>query len=73
MTKNRVRSARLFARIFTLRDFASRTGLSISRLSRIERGEADPRLSEILRIAAALPGEDITNLWSFAADGRKGK
>jgi transcriptional regulator with XRE-family HTH domain len=39
---------------YTQESFCAATGLSRSSLQRIESGEADPRYSDLLRIAAAL-------------------
>ncbi|MFE0801014.1 helix-turn-helix domain-containing protein [Streptomyces sp. NPDC058834] len=39
---------------FTQETFCEATGLSRSNLQRIERGVADPRYSELMRIAAVL-------------------
>ncbi|MFD4258265.1 helix-turn-helix domain-containing protein [Streptomyces sp. NPDC058534] len=39
---------------YTQESFCEATGLSRRNLQRIERGEADPRFSELMRIAAAL-------------------
>ena len=68
---NRVRLARSSAGYFTLRAFAPRAKITSKRLSRIERGEADPRMSEAQRIAAALPGETTATLWPGGKDGKK--
>ncbi|MFD4343384.1 helix-turn-helix domain-containing protein [Streptomyces coelicoflavus] len=39
---------------YTQEQFCEATGLSRRNLQRIERGEADPRYSELMRIAAVL-------------------
>ncbi|MEU3899714.1 helix-turn-helix transcriptional regulator [Streptomyces sp. NPDC045251] len=39
---------------YTQESFCEATGLSRSNLQRIERGEGDPRFSELMRIAAVL-------------------
>jgi transcriptional regulator with XRE-family HTH domain len=49
----RIRSLRE-SRGWSLVDLAARTGLDPANLSRLERGEGDPRLSTLERVAAAL-------------------
>lgn len=64
----RVRAIRNLRRL-TLRDVAARTDLSESFLSQVERGRANPSISSLQRIAAAL-GIAVSDLFSDEGDDR---
>jgi transcriptional regulator with XRE-family HTH domain len=64
----RIRALRL-GRELTLRELASRAGVTESFLSQVERGVANPSIASVRRIARGL-GQTIGEL--FAADGRAG-
>jgi transcriptional regulator with XRE-family HTH domain len=52
----RIKSARE-ALSLTLQDLSDATGIPVSALSKIERGEHNPTLSTLSRIARAMPTE----------------
>lgn len=63
----RVRQTRL-ARGWTLKDLASRTGLAISTISKMERGEISLTYDRFMRLAQGL-GMDVGELFDADAEG----